>query len=71
MTKQINFIFAKVNSSNVLGKLICSEIGLIKRVYCVDTTVSQNESNSSQVICPEVAKSQSKSFQVQSRQSQI
>lgn len=76
MSKQINFIIANVNSPTVLGKITCSEIGLIKRVFCVDTTsmqtsdsvisqlsfeISQNESNTS---------SQSQSFLLQSSQSQ-
>lgn len=84
MTKQINFIIANVNSPTVLGKLTCSEIGLIKRVYCVDTTsmetsegdisqlsseISQNELNSSKVTCSKVSRSQSQSFP-QSSQSQ-
>lgn len=85
MAKQINFIIANVNSPTVLGKLTCSEIGLIKRVFCVDTTsmqtsetdnsqlfskISQNESNPSQVICPKVTTSQSQSLPSQSSQSQ-
>lgn len=85
MTKQINFIIANVNSPTVLGKVTCSEIGLIKRVFCVDTTstqmsesdisqlsykISQNESNSSEVICPKVTESQSQSFSLQSSLSQ-
>lgn len=47
ITKQINFIIANVSSPTILGKITCSEMGLIKRVFCVDTT-SQNETNSSQ-----------------------
>lgn len=84
MTKQINFIIANVNSPTVLGKLTCSEIGLVKRVFCVDTTsmqmsgdisqlsseISQNEPNSSQVTCPKITKRQSQSFPLQSSQSQ-
>ncbi|XP_049871001.1 uncharacterized protein LOC126380308 isoform X1 [Pectinophora gossypiella] len=86
MTKQINFVIANVNSPTVLGKITCSEIGLIKRVFCVESTNShmsenndsqlsfetnQNESKSCHVICPEAMKSQSvQSSQSQSSQSQ-
>ncbi|XP_028165312.1 uncharacterized protein K02A2.6-like [Ostrinia furnacalis] len=85
MSKEINFIIANVNSPTVLGKLTCSDIGLIKRVFCVDSTnmqmsdcdisqlssnLNQNESNPSQELCSKVTKSQSQSLPPQSSQSQ-
>lgn len=46
-----NFIIADVNFPTILSKLICSEIGLIKKVVvCVDATRKwTSESNISQL----------------------